>query len=44
MQAQAPVHVANVQVGRTHHQFPSELDFTDLTHTLTAKAGTRGSL
>ena len=26
MQAQAPVHVANVQVGRGHRQLPSELD------------------
>ena len=26
MQAQAPVHVANVQVGRGHRQLPLELD------------------
>ena len=26
MQTQAPVHVANVQVGRGHRQLPSELD------------------
>ena len=26
MQAQAPVHIANVQVGRGHRQLPSELD------------------
>ena len=26
MQAQAPVHVANVQVGRSNRQVPSELD------------------
>ena len=26
MQAQAPVHIANVQVGRGHRQWPSELD------------------
>ena len=44
MQARAPVHVANIQVGLSHRQLPSELDFTDLMHTLRAKAGTRGTL
>ena len=50
MQAQAPVHVANVQVGRGHRQLPSELNLflffliISFSPTLTAKAGFRGSL
>ena len=45
MQTQAPVHVANVQVGRGHRQLPSELDLLNkILPTLTAKVGSHGSL
>lgn len=46
MQAQAPVHVANAQVGRGHRQLPLELELLliDFSPTLMAKKGTLGSL